>query len=71
VLERLRTPHLPQGAPTSPALANLAAFVLDARLSGLARAADATYTRYADDLAFSGDARVGRLVRTRALFERA
>ena len=47
--------HLPQGAPTSPALANLCAFGLDVRLAGLAEAAGATYTRYADDLAFSGD----------------
>ncbi len=35
---RLATPHLPQGAPTSPALANLVAFHLDARLTGLAAA---------------------------------
>lgn len=50
----MRTPHLPQGAPTSPALANLVARRLDRRVAGLARARGLTYTRYADDLALSG-----------------
>ncbi|MCH9806094.1 MAG: reverse transcriptase family protein [Alphaproteobacteria bacterium] len=51
-----QSPHLAQGAPTSPALSNLVAYRLDVRLAGLARSYGARYTRYADDLAFSGDA---------------
>jgi retron-type reverse transcriptase len=48
-------PHLPQGSPASPALANLCLYRIDCRLAGLAKSAGAEYTRYADDLAFSGD----------------
>jgi RNA-directed DNA polymerase len=55
---RVARPHLPQGAPTSPALANLVCFRLDRRLAGLAATVGARYTRYVDDLTFSGDRRI-------------
>jgi hypothetical protein len=54
-IQRFSGLHLPQGAPTSPALANLCAYRLDVRLSGLAARFEARFTRYADDLTFSGD----------------
>jgi hypothetical protein len=44
-----------QGAPTSPGLCNAIALRLDRRLAGLARSLGFVYTRYADDLTFSGD----------------
>ena len=58
---------LPQGACTSPALANLIASRLDSRLAGLVKSfgEDWTYTRYADDLTFSTneqDANLGRFL---------
>lgn len=56
MLDRLAAPHLPQGAPSSPTVANLLTYGLDRRLSGLATAVGAAYGRYADDLVFSGDA---------------
>ena len=58
--QRYALPHLPQGAPTSPALANLAAHSLDRRVTGLAATAKANYTRYADDLVFSGGQELAR-----------
>jgi RNA-directed DNA polymerase len=45
--------HLPQGAPTSPMLANLAMYALDVHLSEMCKQLGWIYTRYADDLAFS------------------
>jgi retron-type reverse transcriptase len=47
--------HCVQGAPTSPGICNAIACKLDHRLAGLARSAGFAYSRYADDLTFSGD----------------
>ncbi|MFZ2957446.1 MAG: reverse transcriptase family protein [Candidatus Ozemobacteraceae bacterium] len=44
-----------QGAPTSPGLSNAIFLKVDRRLAGLARRLGVAYTRYADDLTFSGD----------------
>ncbi|WP_020405823.1 reverse transcriptase family protein [Hahella ganghwensis] len=53
-IQLFRRPHLPQGAPTSPILSNLAAAMLDNRLSGLAKKMGYRYSRYADDFVLSG-----------------
>ena len=47
--------ELPQGAPTSPVLSNIIARKMDKRLYRLAKHFGFRYTRYADDISFSGD----------------
>ncbi len=58
--------HLPQGAPTSPALTNIICYKLDARMTGMCKALGFNYSRYADDMSFStsGEAvkDIGRLI---------
>jgi len=46
--------HCVQGAPTSPGICNALLLRLDRRLSGFAKKHNLNYTRYADDLSFSG-----------------
>jgi len=45
---------LPQGSPASPAITNVLCLKLDKRLGKLAESYNAVYSRYADDLTFSG-----------------
>lgn len=45
---------LPQGAATSPSLSNIVLRRLDKRLSGISKKSELNYTRYADDMTFSG-----------------
>lgn len=47
--------NLAQGASTSPALSNIVCRSLDNRLSALANSYNLCYSRYADDIVFSGD----------------
>lgn len=47
--------RLPQGAPSSPALSNIVVFGMDRQLAELSNQQGLTYTRYADDLVFSGN----------------
>ncbi|MFJ4688072.1 reverse transcriptase family protein [Streptomyces sp. NPDC088789] len=58
---------LPQGAPTSGALANLVARPLDERLWEVADRYDLAYTRYADDMTFSTLRHLDRATVTRCV----
>lgn len=49
----MRLGFLPQGSPTSGALANLSAGSMDQRIELIAARVGVTYTRYADDMTFS------------------
>ncbi|CAN7354442.1 reverse transcriptase family protein [Mesorhizobium amorphae] len=60
---------LPLGLPTSPVISNAIALPLDLACETLARSLDATYTRYADDLSFSGGVGLPALDGLRQLVE--
>lgn len=50
--------RLPMGAPTSPVLSNLACIPLDRELLEFSKGEHWTFTRYADDLSFSGQSEI-------------
>ncbi|MEK0224378.1 retron St85 family RNA-directed DNA polymerase [Bacillus proteolyticus] len=54
---------LPQGAITSPALSNLIFKDIDKRISVFCKLNNIRYTRYADDLTFSGDFKPGMMIK--------
>ena len=54
---------LPQGAPTSPALSNITFLVADKRISSFMKKKGVRYTRYADDMSFSGDFEPGMVIK--------
>ena len=59
---------LPQGAPTSVAVADIVLFPLDVRLAGMAQKRGFTYSRYVDDITLSGGTRLQRFEqRTRSI----
>ena len=53
---------LPQGAPTSPYLSNLRMVRFDSEVEEYIQNKQIRYTRYADDLTFSGDFDVSKLI---------
>ncbi len=56
--------HLPQGAPTSPVISNIIFYPLDKRIEEYCRRNGITYTRYSDDMTFSGDFDPSHLIKT-------
>lgn len=53
---------LPQGAPSSPAISNIVCGRIDKRISGYTVKNKIRYTRYADDMTFSGDFDIKKLI---------
>lgn len=58
---------LPLGVPTSPTISNAVALPIDEALHALALEAGASYSRYSDDISFSGDSRLPDIDRARVI----
>jgi len=61
---------LPLGLPTSPTIANAICLPMDVELEALAQKYGATFSRYADDISFSGDELLPSLSEMSAIIER-
>lgn len=62
--------YLPQGAPTSAAISNLVMLPFDTHMSEWCQARNITYTRYCDDMTFSGEFSPGKVItKTRNFLE--
>ncbi len=53
---------LPQGAPTSPVISNLVFYPIDQKIEAYCNQNQINYTRYSDDLSFSGDFLPGEII---------
>ncbi|MBQ9761359.1 MAG: RNA-directed DNA polymerase [Clostridia bacterium] len=53
---------LPQGAPTSPAITNIIMYNFDEAVGAFCNAKNIAYTRYCDDMTFSGDFNEGEII---------
>ena len=53
---------LPQGSPASPVISNIVSLKLDKRLKGISDKYCCIYTRYADDITFSGNANIKNIL---------
>lgn len=54
--------QLPQGGITSPALSNIIMRAIDKRIVGFTKKSNIRYSRYADDMTFSGDISEGKII---------
>ena len=54
---------LPQGAPSSPAITNIILYEFDEQIGQWCRAHGIAYTRYCDDMTFSGDFEPSEVIR--------
>jgi len=62
ILQKNKYHYLPQGAPTSPILSNLACIEMDKKLNNAAKKFDFKYSRYADDLTFSTNVKMSKKI---------